>query len=447
MTWRSLEEVSACLKRQEISPVEVTMDCLATIEQLNPTLNAFITVLKEQALAAAREAEQEIQSGHWRGPLHGIPLGVKDLFDTAGVLTTAGSAVFRHRVPVLDAEVIEGLKAAGAILLGKQNLHEFAYGGSSLISHFGPVRNPRNVDCIAGGSSGGSAAAVSSGMCYASIGTDTAGSVREPAALCGLVGLKPSYGLLSTRGVIPLSPSLDHVGLFTRNVEDAAIVLDALVDPAKAEYQAKVNDLAEKFVIGIPQAYFFEDLHAEVAAKVSRAIEECKRLASAVCEVDLPVSIDRTVQSAEAYSYHLPLLSAHRELYHPETLRRVSSGEAVTPHQYQEALGELRRLREQMVGIFAHIDAVLMPTTPVPAPAIRDLMKDLTALRPAELRLLRNTRPVNVWGLPAVSIPCGSTPEGLPIGLQIVGGPRAEAKILALARAYERRASSTSEAC
>src|SRR6266568_930659 len=219
---------SRLVQQGEISPVELTRECLERIEQLNPSLNAFITVTAESALKDAQHAEKEIQSGKWRGPLHGIPIGLKDLIDTAGVRTTAASAVFRDRVPTEDAEVVKKLKAAGGVLIGKQNLHEFAYGGSSIINHFGPVRNPANPEFIAGGSSGGPTAAVAAGMCYGAIGTDTAGSIREPAALCGVVGLKPTYGLVSTRGIIPLSLSLDHAGPITRAVEDAALMLNGL---------------------------------------------------------------------------------------------------------------------------------------------------------------------------------------------------------------------------
>ena len=226
MTLRSIAEAAEQIRGKKISPVELVRECLERIDRLNPTLNAFITVTADSAMAEAKKAEQEIQSGNWRGPLHGIPIGLKDLIDTAGVRTTAASAVFRDRIPAEDADVVKKLKAAGAVFIGKQNLQEFAYGSSSVISHFGPVRNPVNPEFIAGGSSSGSAAAVASGMCYAAIGTDTAGSIRQPASLCGVVGLKPSYGLVSTRGIIPLSQSLDHAGPITRTVEDAATVLE-----------------------------------------------------------------------------------------------------------------------------------------------------------------------------------------------------------------------------
>src|SRR6266851_2570218 len=214
---RTIAEASDLVRSRKLSPVDLTQECLETIERLNPTLNAFITMTAESALQEAQQAEEEIAHGDWRGPLHGIPIGLKDLIDTAGIRTTAASAVFRDRIPTQDANVVKQLQAAGAVLIGKQNLHEFAYGGSSLISHFGAVHNPVNPAHLAGGSSGGSAAAVASGMGFAAVGTDTAGSVREPAALCGIVGLKPSYGLVSAEGVIPLSKSLDHVGPLTRS--------------------------------------------------------------------------------------------------------------------------------------------------------------------------------------------------------------------------------------
>src|SRR5436190_3981550 len=259
MSLRSIAEVSALIRRREVSPVELVEECLACIERLNPTLNAFITVMAESALAAAAQAEKDIQSGSWRGPLHGIPIGLKDLIDTAGVRTTAASAVLENRVPTEDADVVKRLKAAGAIIIGKQNLHEFAYGGSSLVSHFGPVRNPVNPEFIAGGSSGGSVAAVGSAMCYAAIGTDTAGSIREPAALCGLVGLKPTYDLVSTRGIIPLSNSLDHAGPITRCVEDAAIALNAITGK-QVDCAGGIKAGISSFVIGVPRKFFFDDL-------------------------------------------------------------------------------------------------------------------------------------------------------------------------------------------
>jgi aspartyl-tRNA(Asn)/glutamyl-tRNA(Gln) amidotransferase subunit A len=442
MKHRTISEVSELIRRRELSPVTLVRECLEVIDRLNPSLNAFITVTAESALAEAERAEKEIQSGSWRGPLHGIPLGLKDLIDTAGVRTTAASAVHLNRVPTEDADVVRKLKAAGAVFIGKHNLHEFAYGGSSVISHLGPVRNPVNPEFIAGGSSGGSTAAVASGMCYGAIGTDTAGSIREPAALCGVVGFKPSYGLVSTLGTIPLSRSLDHAGPITRSVEDAAIVLDAIVNGATVNagpsYRESLSKDIGDFVVGIPRRAFFDDLDAEVSGAVESAIAKLATLTSSVRDFDLPVNQDRTLQSYESYAYHRTTVTDSPELYDPETLRRIRSGDSITESNYQAAASELRKIRSEIGEQFRHVDVFVMPTTPAPAPRIAELISDHSLLRPVELRLLRNTRPANVWGLPAISVPCGFTSSGLPIGLQIVGPPGGDAKVLRTAYAYEQ---------
>jgi aspartyl-tRNA(Asn)/glutamyl-tRNA(Gln) amidotransferase subunit A len=436
MQFRTITEASELVRYHKVSPVELVGECLDAIGHLNPSLNAFITVMSESALTEAKRAEEEIRTGNGRGPLHGIPIGLKDLIDTAGVRTTAASAVFLDRVPSEDAEVVKKLKAAGAIIIGKQNLHEFAYGGSSLISHFGPVRNPVNPKFIAGGSSGGSAAAVASGMCYAAIGTDTAGSIREPAALCGVVGFKPSYGLVSARGVIPLAVSLDHVGPITRSVEDASILLDALTGNS-GKYQQCLREQRRNLVIGILRAFFFEDLEAEIADRVEVALDCLATSGFIVTEVEVRVDNDRTLQKAEAFEFHRQMIAEHGDLYHPETRRRILSGKDVTPEQREAALRELAHERENIATLFHGIDVLITPTTPIPASRISELLANPDALRPAELILLRNTRPVNVWGLPAISVPCGFTSGGLPIGLQIIGPQHGEMKVLQVARAYE----------
>ena len=256
VTGLSLQEAAEQVRRKRISPVELTQACLARIEKLNPSLNAFITVTGDSALASAREAEAEIQRGRWRGPLHGIPIALKDLYDTAGVRTTAASAVFLNRVPTEDAEAVRRLKAAGAVLVGKTNMHEFAYGATSAVSHFGAVKNPWDVARMAGGSSGGSGAAVAAGMCFGALGSDTGASIRQPAAYCGLVGHKPTYGLVSCRGVIPLSWTFDHAGPMTRTVFDAALMLQVLAgyDPLDlASRQMTVPD----YVAALKTKLFF----------------------------------------------------------------------------------------------------------------------------------------------------------------------------------------------
>jgi len=436
MKLRSIAETSEELKRKQVSPTELAEQCLDRVTRLNPSLNAFITVMTNSALAEAKHAETEIHAGHWRGPLHGIPIGLKDLIDTAGVRTTAASAVFADRVPDQDADVVKKLKTAGAVIIGKQNLHEFAYGGSSLISHFGAVHNPVNPDFIAGGSSGGSAAAVASGMCFAAIGTDTAGSIREPAALCGVVGFKPSYGLVSARGVIPLSVSLDHVGPLTRSVDDAAILLDVLTDNS-GKYRECLREHKHNLLIGVPRAFSFDDLNPEIAERVEAALDCLALSGFVITDVEVRVDTDRTLQKAEAFAFHREILQKHGNLYHPETRRRILTGRDVTQEQRDAARQELEHEREDIARLFHGIDVLITPTTPIAAPLISDLTKDPDALRPAELTLLRNTRPVNVWGLPAISVPCGRTAQGLPIGLQIIGPPHGETSVLQVAKAYE----------
>jgi aspartyl-tRNA(Asn)/glutamyl-tRNA(Gln) amidotransferase subunit A len=445
----TIQQLSQQIRDRSISPVELTRDCLARIEKLNPKLNAFITVLAESALDEARRAEQEIQRGNCRGPLQGIPIGLKDLLDTAGTRTTAASGLFSDRVPTEDAEVVRRLCAAGAIILGKQNLHEFAYGGSSMISLFGEVHNPWDPSRIAGGSSGGSAASVAAGLGFAAIGTDTAGSIRLPVAYCGVVGLKPTYGRVSARGVVQLSRSYDHVGPITNSVEDAALMLQVLAgcdpgDPGSADmpvpdFTAGLDRLPAKLRIGVPRAFFFDDLHPEVAAAVEKAIEIFRGLHAEICDdVKLEVSTDRTLASAEAYAFHDPFVARTPELYQPATLARIKSGENISAADALSASRELQASRHAIRGVFEEVDILLTPTVPIPPPAIADLREHPDNLRPQELIMLRNTRPFNVWGIPAISVPCGFAKDGLPIGLQLSAAPWREELVLQAAHAYEQ---------
>ena len=446
-TLETIVQLAPRLRRKDVSPVELTRACLDRIEKLNPVLNAFITVTAESALAEARAAEIEISRGEWRGPLHGIPIALKDLIDTAGTRTTAASGLYQNRVPAEDAEVVCRLRRAGAVIPGKNNLHEFAYGGSSLVSFFGDVHNPWNVEHVAGGSSGGSAAAVAAEFCYAAIGTDTAGSIREPAALCGCVGIKPTYGRVSARGVIPLSWSLDHVGPLAATVGDAAAVLQVIAgydpldvgsaDVPVSDYVSGLGEATKALRVGVPRAYFFDDLDDEVRAGVEQALVVIRTLVAEIRDVRIEVTSDRTVQAAESFAYHADHVARTPELYQPETLRRIRSGENISAEQYIQRRRELDWERRRARDFFADVDLLVTPATPIPAPAIGDLKKDPEALRPAELKLLRNTRPFNVWGLPAVSLPCGFTKSGLPIGLQIAGPPWREDLVLRLAHAYE----------
>jgi len=441
----TVAEASELLRRKEISPVELTTACLARIEELNPTINAFITVMHDSALAEARAAEAEINAGNWRGPLHGIPIGLKDLIDTAGVKTTCGSALFADRVPTEDAYIVQRLKRAGAVLIGKQNMQEFAYGGTSTSSYFGPVRNPLVTDRIAGGSSGGSAAAVATGMCFAAIGTDTGGSVREPAAFCGIVGLKPTYGRVSVRGVFPLSASLDHVGPLCRDVRDTALMLEAIAGYDKLDttcvdwpVDSYMDTLTETIRprIGIARRPFFDDLDHEIATAIDEALKQISNnLATDVLEIDLPAT-PTAVQAPEVYALHAKSFATTPDLYLPWIRARFKQAAAVDLVSYIEARQHLDRLRRSIDDVFANVDFLITPTTPVPPITIREAL-DMSPDPAGEL-WLRNTRPFNAYGLPTISIPCGFTKAGLPIGLQISSAHFSEAKLLSFAFAYEQ---------
>jgi aspartyl-tRNA(Asn)/glutamyl-tRNA(Gln) amidotransferase subunit A len=449
LTDLGLGEASGLVRAGSVSPVELARACLARIEAVDPQLNAFITVTADSALAAARVAEEEIRRGRWRGPLHGIPIALKDLVDTEGVRTTAASALYRDRVPSEDAEIVSRLKTAGAVLLGKLNLHEFAYGASTVVSAFGPVRNPWSLAHSAGGSSAGSAAAVAAGLCYGAIGSDTGGSIREPAAYCGIVGLKPTFGRVSTRGVVPLAWSLDHVGPMTRRVRDAALMLQPIAGPDardEASSTAPVPDYASalertgELRLGIPRAGFYETLDPEIDASVEQAIGVLRTLGARPRDVSIDVGHDAAVAvlRAEAYAYHEASTAKHPGLYQPETLRRIRGGADVTASAYILARRRLETLRRCVRSVFDDVDLLVTPTTPVMPSTLAELQADMDAVRPREFLMLRNTRPFNALGLPTISVPCGITKAGLPIGLQITGAPFDETRVLALAHAYEQ---------
>jgi aspartyl-tRNA(Asn)/glutamyl-tRNA(Gln) amidotransferase subunit A len=444
----TIHELSRKIRERSISPVELTRDCLTRIEKLNPKLNAFITVLADSALDQARRAEQEIHSGNYRGPFHGIPIGLKDLIDTAGTRTTAASGVFKDRIPTEDAEVVRRLRAAGAVILGKQNLHEFAYGGSSMISFFGEIQNPWDTSRVAGGSSGGSAASVAAALGFAAVGTDTAGSIRLPAAYCGVVGLKPTYGRVSACGVVPLSWSYDHVGPLANSVYDAALMLQVLAgyhaaDPASIDapvpdFVTAIAPPTPKLRIGVPRAFFFDDLHPEIAAAIEKTIVIFRELHAEIREVKLEVSTDRTLASAEAYAYHESFVARSPELYQPATLARIQSGANISASNALRGSRDLQASRHAIRKMFDKVDVLLTPTVPIPPPVIAGLREHPDDLRPQELIMLRNTRPFNVWGIPTISIPCGFAKDGLPIGLQLAAAPWREDVVLQAAHAYEQ---------
>ena len=448
LAWLDLAAASQLVQKRKVSPVELTRACLDRIERLNPRLNAFITVTAESAMKDAQTAEAEIARGNWRGPLHGIPLALKDLVETAGVRTTAASGVLLDNMPDHDATIVQRLKEAGVVLLGKLNLHEFAYGGSGLISYFGVVKNPWDAARVTGGSSSGSAAAVAAALCYGAIGTDTAGSIRLPSTCCGIVGLKPSYGLVSLRGVIPLSWSNDYAGPMTRRVADAALMLQVIAsyDPQDVysqkfpavHYPAAMEEAkVSAFRLGVARDFFWQSLDPEVAKAAEDALALLEHKTAGSKPVTIVEPPDRIVAACEAFAYHQKYLATLSDKYQPETLRRIRSAADITAVQFVEKYRELLQQRREILRLFEQVDLVITPTCPVPPPAIAELEAQPDQLRTKELLMLRNTRPFNRYGLPTITVPCGFTKSGLPIGLQIAGAPGAEGKVLALARLYE----------
>ena len=443
-TTLSIADAQRLIRSGALSPLELVEAYVERINRFDTRLNAFVTVTEGRAVARARALEAELARGRWRGPLHGIPIALKDNIDTAGVRTTAASAVFADRVPDEDAEVVTRLEEAGAIILGKLNMHEFAYGATSAYTQSGPVRNPWDVDRIPGGSSGGSGAAVAARLCAGALGTDTGGSVRIPAAHCGIVGLKATYGLASIRGIIPLSVSLDHVGPMCRTVADAALLLQALAgyDPRGiASIRADVPDYASalrrrtsSLRLGVPRTGFYDDVDPQIAEAVDRALGVLGDLTASTRDVELPARPQTGLQ-VEAYAYHADLLDERRGLYDPSTLERIERGAEVAATDYAEALYQLKLVRKAIPRVFDDVDVLVTPTLPrlpIGIEAARESPDEATQI------LVRNTAPFNVYGIPTISVPCGFSREGLPIGLQMSGRALGEVDVLALAHAYEQ---------
>jgi aspartyl-tRNA(Asn)/glutamyl-tRNA(Gln) amidotransferase subunit A len=452
-TW-TISRVAPLIHKGKLSPMELTEAFLRRISHLQPKLNAFITITAELARKQARQAEREIMKGKYRGPLHGIPITLKDLFYTAGIRTTAGSKILRSFIPKENAAVVDSLYAAGAVLLGKTNLHEFAYGVTTNNPHYGPVHNPWDVERISGGSSGGSAAAVSAALGLASLGTDTGGSIRIPAAACGVVGLKPTRGLVPLQGVIPLAFSLDHVGPICRCVEDVALMMEVIAAPGgpKAGNWPQVGRLftrslrggVKKIRIGIPKQYFFDRLHKEVREFVLTACATLGQMGAELREVEVKgmeeaVPLVAVITVGEALSYHWNWLQTRPEDYGADVRERMKVSENQRTVDYLQAQEKRRRFTENFVRVFDSVDVLIAPTLPVPPPLIGQ--KEIPWGRTKEdvrAALLRMTRPGNLTGLPAISLPCGLTADGLPVGLQIFGRHYDEPTLLQVAYAYEQ---------
>jgi aspartyl-tRNA(Asn)/glutamyl-tRNA(Gln) amidotransferase subunit A len=456
LTYASAAELARLIAGKQVSPVEVVRTHLERITSLDGALKAFITVTADAALAAAREAEAAVAAGRPLGPLHGVPLGLKDLYDTAGVRTTGGSKILRERVPTTDATVVRRLREAGMIVLGKLNMVEFAYGPEGRNPHYGHARNPwdASIHRMAGGSSSGSGVAVAAGLATVALGSDTGGSIRIPSSLCGLTGIKPTYGRVSRAGVLPLSWSMDHVGPMTRNAADAALVLGAMAgydaaDPTTSvlpvpDYAAGLTGDVRGLRVGLLRAFFCESATPEVRAAVETAARTLEKAGAVVDDVALP-GVRHTAAGAlavvatEAVTYHAAWLRTRKADYDPDVSTRLMAGAFVTGVHYVRGQQARALFRREVDDALARHDVLLAPATPITAPGIDERQTTLgdgaSDIRSALIRL---TRPFNFSGHPACSVPCGFSTGGLPIGMQIVGRPFDEATVLRAADAYQR---------
>jgi aspartyl-tRNA(Asn)/glutamyl-tRNA(Gln) amidotransferase subunit A len=455
LTTLTIAEAARRMARQELSPVELTQAALERIAALNARLNAFITVLADRANAAAKAAEREMMAGRRRGPLHGIPIALKDLCATKGVRTTAGSKILRDDIPVEDATVAARLAEAGTILLGKLHMNEFAYGPDGENVHYGRVHNPWNLDRITGGSSSGSGAAVAASLCLGALGTDTGGSIRIPSALCGIVGLKPTYGRVSRAGITPLCWSLDHAGPMAKTVEDAALLLQAMAgydakDPGSAQqpvpdYAAALSGDIRGLRLGIPREYFFDMLDPEVEGAVRQAIETLRGLGASVHDVSWPSLRYATLTAlilvlAEASAFHEQWVRTRPQDYDPDIALRLKWGLLLPASAYLKAQRLRALMCRDVAQLWRQVDVLVTPATMTVAPYPGELQLRIgnrqMSTREALLRLMR---PFNLTGLPAMSVPCGFSAIGLPMALQIAGKPFDEVTVLRVAYAYEQQ--------
>ena len=453
----TISELAPRIASREVSPVEVTEAALARADRLQPKLNSFITLLHERALSRARELESELASGKYRGPLHGIPIGIKDNIATRGIRTTVGSLVLSDNVPDDDARVVTLCEEAGAIVLGKENLEEFAAGATSNNPHYGAVHNPWGLDHIPGGSSGGGGANVAAGVTFASLGTDLGGSVRLPGTFCGVVGLKQTFGRVSQRGLLVTSFNGDHIGPMTRSVSDSALVLQAIagydpLDPSTVpvpvpDYLEKLGRDLSGLKAGVPSNYFFDLIDPEVESSVRNAIFALQELGVEVREVKLPnmeyVGALRAASLADGVVTHEPYLTSDREKYGPDVVNRTIAGQFVLGRDYSKALKVQRLIKEEYARVLQDVDFLVTPTAPVAAPRIDathiTIQGETHRVRgPGSGVISRNTSPMNGNGLPAITVPCGFSGIRLPIGIQFIGRPFDEGLLFQVAAGYER---------
>jgi aspartyl-tRNA(Asn)/glutamyl-tRNA(Gln) amidotransferase subunit A len=444
----TIAAASALIRKRELSPVELVESRLSRIDRFDGKLNSFIRVLREEALATARSAEAEIMAGSWRGPLHGIPIGLKDIYETQGVATTGHSKVLIDHVPRRDATSVRRLREAGAIVLGKLATHEFAFGGPSFDLPWPPARNPWNTNRFTGGSSSGTGAAVAAGLVLGGTGSDTGGSIRGPAALCGLAGLKPSYGRISRSGILPLAFSLDHAGPMTWTAEDCAIMLQAMAgpdpaDPAGADvpvpdYRAPLSGEVKGLRIGLIRHFYESDNPANEATRqgIAAAVEVLQDLGCSIRELQISPLADWAacgiiIMLSEAYAVHEATLRARFSDYGEVFRDRMALASLIGADDYVQAMRHRRELQDELTTAMADLDLVMTAAAPSEAPAIEAIGKFAIFERPML------TMPFNVTGTPAMSICCGYTATGLPLAFQLAGKPFDEATVLKVAHAYE----------
>lgn len=439
---RSIAEIAPLIARGEVSPVELVRGCLARIEARRD-LNAFITVMPETAIAEAEATEREIAAGRYRGPLHGIPVSVKDLIDVAGTPTTSGSAVPPRR-PRHDAPIVQRLRDAGAVLIGKTNLHEFAFGTTGDETAFGAIKNPFDMTRSAGGSSSGAAVALHEGMCFASLGTDTGGSIRIPAAACGVVGLKPTYGELSCEGIVPLSTTCDHVGPLTRTLRDARIVFDVLEGHGGFDHPPRSEAArSTRVTVGVPGGYLLARLDVHVRAALERVRTAIEREGHTVQDIDLPEArlapdVYLHIVLPEATRYHASNLASSAGAYSPGVRLRLEMGGYVLAEDYVRAMRLRQMLRAAVDRALDGCDGLLLPALPIPAPTLGAATVEIDGTpEPTRGAMLRLTQLFNLTGHPAIAIPSGTTPAGLPLGMQIVARHGQTRRLLHLAETLE----------
>ncbi|HEV8315941.1 MAG TPA: amidase [Vicinamibacterales bacterium] len=439
---RTIQSIAPALQAREITSEAITEACLAEIAAKNPTLNAFITVLADDARAQARESDREMNAGRYRGPLHGVPLSLKDLLDLRGTTTTAASRVREGHIAQADAPAVARLREAGAVFVGKCNLHEFALGTTNEDSAFGAAHHPLDASRSPGGSSGGSAISVATGMAFASIGTDTGGSIRIPSAACGLVGLKPSLREVPTGGVVPLSPTMDHVGPLCRSVDDAALLFDVLRGAQPGGLRPASD--ARGVRLAIPRGYFFALLDQQVASSFDLACERLRNAGVIVDDADIPHASDIAavylhIVLAEAAAYHAKTLESRADEYTQPVRLRLEMGRYILAEDYIRALRGREVLRREVSAVLEGRDGLLLPSLAVPATKLGVSAVRVGGLdEPVRNITLRLTQLFNVTGHPAVTVPCGATVEGLPIGAQLVGHLGRTTELLHVARATER---------